>query len=121
MFQPPSPPLDNDNVIGSKQCLCLPKAELKTKNSTKPQLCCRSVEFLVFNSIYLKISVPSNGRNRVPQVRFSFKKCIKWFLEGDLLQISSTRLEIMKILSWLGIWVKALLPKPELCIGFFIK
>ena len=65
MFQPPSPPLDNDNVIGSKQCLCLPKAELKTKNSTKRQLCCRLVEFLVFNSIHQKISVPTDGRNRV--------------------------------------------------------
>ena len=50
---PPLPP-DNDSVIGSNQCLCLPKAELKTKNSTKRQLCCRLVEFLVFNSIHLK-------------------------------------------------------------------
>ena len=33
---------------------CLPKAELKTKNSTKRQLCCRLVEFLVFNSIHQK-------------------------------------------------------------------
>ena len=51
---PPHPPPnpDNDNVIGSNQCLCLPKAELKTKNSTKRQLCCRLVEFLVFNSIH---------------------------------------------------------------------
>ena len=46
------PPLDNDNVIGSNQCLCLPKAELNTKNSTKRQLCCCLVEFLLFNSIY---------------------------------------------------------------------
>ena len=45
------PPFDNDGVIGANQCLCLPKAELKTKNSTKRQLCCRLVEFLVFNSI----------------------------------------------------------------------
>ena len=30
------------DVIGINQCLCLPKAELNTKNSTK---------FLVFNSI----------------------------------------------------------------------
>ena len=44
--------LDNDDVIGSNQCLCLPKAELNTKNSTKRQLCCRLVEFLVFNSIH---------------------------------------------------------------------
>ena len=49
---PPPPPPDNDGVIGSNQCLCLPKAELKTKNSTKRQLCCRLVEFLVFNSIH---------------------------------------------------------------------
>ena len=47
----PPPPSDTDGVIGSTQCLCLPKAELKTKNSTKRQLCCRLVEFLVFNSI----------------------------------------------------------------------
>ena len=33
------------------QCLCLPKAELNTKNSTRRQLCCLLVEFLVFNSI----------------------------------------------------------------------
>ena len=31
--------------------LCAPQAELNTKNSTKRQLCCRLVEFLVFNSI----------------------------------------------------------------------
>ena len=53
LYPPPDPqPLDNDNVIGSNQCLCLLKAELKTKNSTKRQLCCRLVEFLVFNSIH---------------------------------------------------------------------
>ena len=45
------------------------KGELKTKNSTKPQLRCRSVEFLVFNSDYLKISVPSDGENRVEPKR----------------------------------------------------
>ena len=44
--------LDDGNAIGSNQCLCLPKAELKTKNSTKRQLCCRLVEILVFNSIH---------------------------------------------------------------------
>ena len=44
--------LDNDDVIGSNQCLCLPKAELNSKNSTKRQLCYRLVEFLVFNSIH---------------------------------------------------------------------
>ena len=44
------PPL-NDNVIGTNQCLCLPKAELNIKNSTKRQLCCCFV-VLVFNSIY---------------------------------------------------------------------
>ena len=42
---PHPPPLDNDNIIGTNQCLCLPKAELNTKNSTKRQLCCRLVEF----------------------------------------------------------------------------
>ena len=38
-------------VIGINQCLCLPKAELNTKNSIRWQLCCHLVEFLVFNSI----------------------------------------------------------------------
>ena len=42
----------NDEVIGCIKCRCLPKAELNTKNSTKRQLCCRLVEFLVFNSIH---------------------------------------------------------------------
>ena len=37
------PPLDNDNVIGTNQCLCLPKAELNAKNV---------VEFSVFNSAF---------------------------------------------------------------------
>ena len=41
-------------MIGSNQCKCLPKAKLKTKNSTKRQLCCRLVEFLVSNSIHWK-------------------------------------------------------------------
>ena len=59
------PPLDNDNVIGTNQCLCLPKAELNTKNSTKRQLCCRLVEFLVFNSIGQLISLPSDEVHRV--------------------------------------------------------
>ena len=45
--------LDDGEVIGSiNQCLCLPKAELNTKNSTKRQLRCRLIEFLVFNSIH---------------------------------------------------------------------
>ena len=59
------PPLDNDDVIGSNQCLCLPKAELNTKNSTKRQLCCRLVEFLVFNSIHWKTSDAFNVEDRV--------------------------------------------------------
>ena len=58
-------PIDDYYVIVINQLLCLPKAELKTKKSTKRELCCRLVEFLVFNSIYLKISIPANGRNRV--------------------------------------------------------
>ena len=44
-------PID-DNLLGINQLLCLPKAELKTKNSTKRQFCGRLVEFLVFNSIH---------------------------------------------------------------------
>ena len=44
--------LDDGRLKGSNQCLCLPKAELKTKNSTKRQLCCRLVEFFIFNSIH---------------------------------------------------------------------
>ena len=55
------------DVIGINQCLCLPKAELNTKNSTKRQLCCRLVEFLVFNSICQIISVPSDEANRADQ------------------------------------------------------
>ena len=42
----------DDIVLGINKLLCLPKAELKTKNSTKRQLCCRLVEFLVFNSAF---------------------------------------------------------------------
>ena len=45
--------------------MCLPKAELNTKNSTKRQLCCRLVEFLVFNSIGQLISLPSIEVHRV--------------------------------------------------------
>ena len=38
--------LDDAKVIGiTNQCLCLPKAELSTKNSTKRELCCCFVEF----------------------------------------------------------------------------
>ena len=58
------PPLDNDDLIGSNQCLCLPKAELNTKNSTKRQLCCCLVEFLVFNSVHQKKSDSSKTLNR---------------------------------------------------------
>ena len=43
--------MNEHDVIGINQSLYLPKAELNTKNSTKRQLCCRLVEFLVFNSI----------------------------------------------------------------------
>ena len=39
------------DVIGINQCMCLPKAELNTKNSTRWQLCCHLVKFLDFNSI----------------------------------------------------------------------
>ena len=45
--------------------LCLPKAELNTKNSIKQQLCCRLVEFFVFNSVHQLISVPSDEVYRV--------------------------------------------------------
>ena len=45
--------------------LSLPKAELKTKHSTKRQLCCRLVEFLFFNSIGKLISLPSDEVYRV--------------------------------------------------------
>ena len=55
---PPAP--DNDSVIGSNQCLYLPKAELNTKNSTKRPLYCRFVEFLLLNSIYQNKSDPLN-------------------------------------------------------------
>ena len=76
--------LDDGPVIGSNQCLCVPKAELKTKNSTKRQLCCRLVEFLVFNSIYLKISVPSNWRNRVNEIlKMSISDRIRTLVVND--------------------------------------
>ena len=55
-------------AISINQCMCLPKAELKTKNSTKRQLCCLLVEFLAFNSIHQKISVPSSGINRLTKI-----------------------------------------------------
>ena len=45
--------------------LCPPKAKLKTKNSTKQQLCCRLVKVLVFNLIHLKKSVSANAEYRV--------------------------------------------------------
>ena len=39
-------------LLGFKECLCLPKAELNTKNETKrPLFNGRLVSFLVFNSI----------------------------------------------------------------------
>ena len=38
---------------------------MNTKNSTKRQLCCRLVEFLVFNSIHRLISVPCDEVYRV--------------------------------------------------------
>ena len=43
--------MDEFGVIDINQCLCLPKAELNTKNSSRWQLYCYLVEFLVFNSI----------------------------------------------------------------------
>ena len=49
------PPLDNDDVIGSNHCLCMPKAELITKN----------FEFLVFNSIHYKKGDAFNIEDRV--------------------------------------------------------
>ena len=43
------------DVIGINQCLCLPKAELNTKNEPKrPPLCGRLGSFLVFNSVHKK-------------------------------------------------------------------
>ena len=43
--------MDEYDVIGINQWLCLPKAELNTQNSTRWQLCRYLVEFLLFNSI----------------------------------------------------------------------
>ena len=42
--------IDEYHVIWINQCLCMPKAELNTKISTRWQLCRYLVEFLVFNS-----------------------------------------------------------------------
>ena len=36
-------PSDDYDLIGFNQCLCLPKVELNTKNSTKRPLYCRFV------------------------------------------------------------------------------
>ena len=43
--------LNQYDVIGIHQCLCLPKADLNTKNSTRRLPRSRLVEFLVFKSI----------------------------------------------------------------------
>ena len=41
------------NVLDINQCMCLPKAELNTKNEPKrPPLCGRLGSFLVFNSVH---------------------------------------------------------------------
>ena len=48
--------LDDCHAIGINQCLCLPKAELYTKNSTKRQQSCLLVEFWIFNSAFGKHS-----------------------------------------------------------------
>ena len=45
---------DNDSVLDINQCLCLPKAELNTKNEPKqPRV--RLGSFFVFNSIREKV------------------------------------------------------------------
>ena len=45
---------DNGDAIRTSQIMCLPTAELSTKNETKRQLCSRLVDFLIFNLIHLK-------------------------------------------------------------------
>ena len=46
---------NDDEVLDINQCLCLPKAELNTKNEPKrPPLCGRLGSFLVFNSVHQK-------------------------------------------------------------------
>ena len=45
--------LDDCHVKAINQCLCMPKAELKTKNEVKrPPLCGLLGSFLVFNSVH---------------------------------------------------------------------
>ena len=61
----------DDNVLGIKQLPCLPEVKLNNVNSTKRYLCCCLVEFLVLNSIYLKIIVPSDAKNRVSLILFN--------------------------------------------------
>ena len=68
--------LDDCQAIGINQCLCLPKAELKTKNSTKRQLCCRLVEFLVFNSDSLDKKCPI-WRNKPCTYESPARSCLK--------------------------------------------
>ena len=60
--------------------MCAPQAKSNIKNSTKRQPCCRLCEFLGFNSIYLKISVPSKWRNRVVSENSSPLRGT-WFLQ----------------------------------------
>ena len=56
---------DDGEAIGTNQCMCLPKAELYTKNSTKRQFCFRLVKFVLFNSIQLEKRVSTNAEKRV--------------------------------------------------------
>ena len=52
--------LDNSDANSTDWCLCLPEAELNTKNSTKWQVCCRFVEFFFIQLYPLEKSVSAN-------------------------------------------------------------
>ena len=68
-------------MLGINWWLCPLKAELKTKNSTKRQLCCLLVEFCVFNSIYYKKNLITLSR-----VTFTQHLCDPAFLLFILLR-----------------------------------
>ena len=46
------PECNDDDMLDTSYYLHLPKAALNAKSTTKLRLCCRLVEFLLFNAIY---------------------------------------------------------------------
>ena len=76
---------------------------MNTKNSTKRQLCCCFVEFLVFNSIHLKISVSSDAESRVQSPFGVQRKVYTWkLLSKSDDEIYSTHSSIFFVFCGLG-------------------